>query len=166
MNYLTLASFQTRRSRWGATITLVLSIPLSPSFYFNESTINKEMERLPKGGWFLHNGSLLLSIAVLNSPYKATGPYWRPSPVSPHHHYHHHLSIACSFFSLILKVSRANLCHSIIWSPPPPPLCSKCRLYNTSYWFAEMKSPVTVHGWFIQWQSWEKRGQGHTPSFP
>lgn len=31
------------------------------------------MERLPKGGWFLHNGSLLLSMAVLNSPTRPLG---------------------------------------------------------------------------------------------
>lgn len=73
VNYLTLASFQTRRPRWGATITLGLSIPLSPSFYFNESTINKEMDQLPKGGWFLYNGSLLLSMAVLNSSTRPLG---------------------------------------------------------------------------------------------
>lgn len=90
--------------------------PLSPSFYFNESTINKEMERLPKGGRFLHNGSLLLSMAVLNSPTRPLGHIeghlqYRPTP--------HPLTTTTTLFlapslSLILKVSRANLCHGII----------------------------------------------------
>lgn len=52
------------------SITLALSVPLGPSFYFNESTINKEMERHPIGS--THNSGLLLSMAVLNS---FAGPY-------------------------------------------------------------------------------------------
>lgn len=97
VNYSTLASFQTRRPRSRATITLALSISLSPSFYFNESTINKEMEQPPKGGWFFHNGSLLLSMAVLNSPPRPLGHteghlQYRPTSLAPS-------------LSLILKVS-------------------------------------------------------------
>lgn len=31
------------------------------------------MDQLPKGGWFLYNGSLLLSMAVLNSSTRPLG---------------------------------------------------------------------------------------------
>lgn len=64
------------------------------------------MEQPPEGGRLLHNGSLLLSMAVLNSPRRPLGHteghlQCRPTSLAPS-------------LSLILRVSRGNLCQSII----------------------------------------------------
>lgn len=73
------------------------------------------MEQLPKGGWSLHNGSLLLSMAVLNSPTRPLGhieghlQYQPPPPATSPPPLYRLLPL-----SLILKVSWANLCHSNI----------------------------------------------------
>lgn len=69
------------------------------------------MKQLPKGDGFLHKGSLLLSMAVLNSPTRPLGHIeghlqCRPPPTTA--------SLFLLPLSLILKVSRANLCHRII----------------------------------------------------
>lgn len=118
VNYLTLASFQMRRPHWRATITLSLSIPLSASFYFNESAINKEMEQLPKGDWFHHNGSLLLSMAVLNSPTRPLGHaeghlQYRPHPPPP--------TPPPPYRSLLFLSSRSPglICATVSFDPPP-----------------------------------------------
>lgn len=131
VNYLTLASFQTRRPQWRATITLGLSFPLSASFYFNESTINKEMDQLPKGGWVPLQWKPSFVNGCIEFLYKATGPYWRPSLVSPSPPPHDELPIAL-YPSLFFSRSHELICATVSFDPPSTPcFCSKCRLYNT-----------------------------------
>lgn len=73
-SFSTLASFQAARPTPNIYhYSQAIHFSCSASFYFNESTINKEMDQLPKWGWFLHNGCLLLSMAVLNSSSRPLG---------------------------------------------------------------------------------------------
>lgn len=72
------------------------------------------MERLPKGGWFLHNGSLLLSMAVLNSP---TRPLGHIEGHLQYHLPHHHLPFARSL-SLLSSRSHGLICAIVSFDPP------------------------------------------------
>lgn len=140
-----------RRPRWRATITPAPSIPLCSSFYFNESTINKEMEQLPKGELVLQQWKPYFVNAGIEFPYKATGPCWGPSPVSPNTTTTSHLLL------LVLPTRSCELICATVIRPPQhththtklPPFGWKCKLYNSAYWFAVAHWPVTVHTWLI-----------------
>lgn len=74
------------------------------------------MEQPPNGGWFLHNGCLLLSMAVLNSPTRPLGQtegHLQYRPTSLH-------STTSLSLPLILLSSRSHgvICATVSFDHP------------------------------------------------